>query len=366
MTKTSRNHTNLFLSLLFLFLLSSNCFAASELTLTPRVKESSDPYTLGDIAVARFAVYGILDNNMRTPTEAAHATFSRIEAVKLLQNTFAKESDATGSIPFEDVRPNDKEAVAWAYANGIVNGISEKQFGTANITEREFVTMLLGAMGYRGRFSFANALTYAQSIGLVPLEVSDPFTLCDAALYLQTAMDVTGPDGEKIRDKMNIPDTLAQTSFPDCIRLTPLTVKDAERQIQEAVRYLPSRIDVMTEHLTQEDGHSVYIGYLRDAIELEKNSYAGEKWYAPCLDDYSVISPILHFHSGVPEPRMTLYLRYNNAWELTCDLDNAFSYFENDTLTNLADSFYREYVAGAANEKETILKAKRAIVARAR
>lgn len=358
---------HIFLLVLLLFAaMTANCLAASELTLSAKAKESTEPYTLADLAVSRLAVYGIFGNGMRTPTKEAHNSFSRIAAVKLLQRAFARNGDASGEIPFEDVGSEDTAAVAWAYANGIANGISATQFGTSDITEREFVTMLLHAMGYRGSFTYADALDFAKAIGLSPAGISQPFTPCDAALYLLAAMKLTAADGAAVHDKLNIVKEPVQTTFPTCIRLTPLTAAEAESQIQEAIRYLPCSIEIMTEHLTQYEAYSLYYSYLRDAFDLEKNYYVQEKWYAPYLDSYSSISPSVRFICGNTEPRITLYVQFNNAWKLACDLDDAFCYFENDTLTNQANSFYQRYVAGTKGEKEIILKAKDAIVKNAR
>ena len=360
--RTTQTIYNLSITIFLFLLLTANCFASSELNLTPQAKESVQSYTLGDLAVSRLAVYGIFGEDMRTPTEAAQSPFSRIEAVMLLKKAFGKSGDAACEIPFEDVEPDDTDAVAWAYANGIASGVSETEFGTADITEREFATMLLNTLGYRGCFAYADALTFSRRIGLTAFGKSDGFLLSDAALYLQDAMGLSAPNGTRIRDKMNIADHFTETTFPNSIRLTPRNAGEAEEQIRAALRYLPFEIDVITEHLSQEDAYSVYYGYLRDSFDLEKSTYTQEKWYAPYLDIYSSIAPSVKFYSGAAEPRIALYLSFNNAWKLTCELDDAFAYYDSAALSRQADSFYQKYVAGAQSDKDAILKAKAAIV----
>ena len=207
-------------------LLAGNSFAAFSLDECDR--ESGDPYTLGDIAAARFAVYGLLDDEYRTPNGKTSAPLSRMDAVEILWKAFRNADDLNGEIPFADVDDKHIDAVSWAYANGIAGGCSQVSFGAYPVTEQAFLTMLLKSLGYRNRFAYADAFKFAETVGLSrPVGVSLPFTLGDAMLYLQDALGVTAPDGYSGREKMNIPASLedadrTQTTFP-------LTVNSASR-----------------------------------------------------------------------------------------------------------------------------------------
>ena len=160
-------------------LLAGNSFAA--FSLDKRDRESGDPYTLGDIAAARFAVYGLLDDEYRTPNGKTSALLSRMDAVEILWKAFRNADDLTGEIPFADVDDKHFDAVSWAYANGIAGGCSPVSFGAYPVTEQAFLTMLLKSLGYRNHFAYADAFEFAETVGLSkPVGVSLPFTLGDA------------------------------------------------------------------------------------------------------------------------------------------------------------------------------------------
>ena len=240
--------------------LSAPALAASRYSMEKREKESTLPYTFGDLAAARLAVYGILDERFRTPQPETAEPLSRLDAVNILWNAFAEEAapesnsekhnagddgNDNGEIhstaravmgAFSDVPEAFTEQVGWAYENGIVESLTETEFGVYNASETAFVSMLLNVMGYQGKFEDTHALYFAESISLAPLGLSRNFTLGDAALYLQAAMKLQTADGTSLCERMNIPAKQEQTTFPDTIRLTPLFPEDMEVQLQEATR----------------------------------------------------------------------------------------------------------------------------------
>ena len=188
-----------------------------------REKESDAPYTFGDLAAARFAVYGILDERFRTPQPETGEPLSRLDAVAFLWSAFAESGvpqedgvifyrDEQSGLPFADVPEEYESPVAWAYRNGVAQGISDAEFGVYNVSETAFVAMLLNTMGYRGKFENAYALKFAESIGIAPVGLSRRFTLGDAALYLQSALGCPMPDGSAVRDKIKIRDDFEQTT----------------------------------------------------------------------------------------------------------------------------------------------------------
>ena len=72
--------------------LSIPALAANRYSMERREKDSPLPYTFGDLAAARFAVYGILDDKYRTPQPETAEPLSRLDAVKLLWNAFAEDT----------------------------------------------------------------------------------------------------------------------------------------------------------------------------------------------------------------------------------------------------------------------------------
>ena len=174
------------------FLLASLLLAVpalADLSLDPRQVDTYEPYTLGDLAAARFAVYGLLPDVYRTPQKDTAKPLSRLDAVRLLRDAFGHDSEDMMNIPFRDVDEDYREAVSWAYSNGIVKGRTATEFGTYHVTEQAFLTMLLNALGFQRKFTYAEAFQFAQSVGLSrPLGISDTFSLGDAMLYFQQVL----------------------------------------------------------------------------------------------------------------------------------------------------------------------------------
>ena len=381
-------------------LLAGNSFAA--FSLDERDRELGDPYTLGDIAAARFAVYGLLDDEYRTPNDKTSAPLSRPDAVQLLWKAFRNADDLTGEIPFTDVDDKRFEAVSWAYANGIAGGCSPVSFGAYPVTEQAFLTMLLKSLGYRNRFAYADAFEFAETVGLSrPVGVSLPFTLGDATLYLQEALDVTAPDGCSGREKMNIQPSLesAQTTFPLTVILRPVSEEDAQAQIELATRYLPEDVRILPDNWSADGLFDLYRCYVEDAkredtwyvsrildeipvqpfaeilnrelsaeektLFMEVMGALEEQWADGSLskEEYDYGSVIARIENGFSEMKsLTLSVVCNEAWTLACDADDAFVYYADETVSRLADGFYKLHVAGAKTDKDAVYKAKNAIV----
>ena len=388
-------------------LLTGASFAA--FSLEERERESYDPYTFGDIAAARFAVYGILGDEYRTPNSAAGAPLSRPEAVLLLWKTFGHEEDPAGRTPFTDVGDEYADAVSWAYTNGIARGCSDSLFGTYPVTEQAFVTMLLNALGYRGQFAYAEAFSFAQAAGLSrPVGLSNRFSLGDAALYLQQALEMTLPGGISMRVRMNIPLHMEdapereQAAFPASVILYPVSWEDAQTQIELATHYLPSTIQIRLDNWSAEGLFELYRQYVADAK-------AGNVWYVNRIldeyaiqpyvklrdyelteeqtqllleamraldgklaggyltrqeyDDETVVARIQNHFSELES--LSLLIHYNEAWKLACDVDDAFLCYKDETVSRQADMFYHQFVAGALDARDAVFKAKNAIVRKA-
>ena len=339
-------------------------FALADYSLDERQREYT-PYALGDFAAARFAVYGLLPDVYRTPQKETAKPLSRLDAVQLLRDAFGWNTEDVMNIPFRDVDEEYREAVSWAYSNGIVKGRTATEFGTYHVTEQAFVTMLLNALGFQRKFTYGEAFPFAESVGLPrPAGLSASFSLGDALLYLQATLHMTGPGGKPMRDRMNIPPAIEedpewnQAAFPSGIVLYPVSFEDAEAQIEQATRYLPLWIDVSVAAMSPQDVK---------ALREQFNGPAGNAWYLnriqeDCLYQDSWTETEL-FRAG--RQTMTLRFPFNEAWKLACDVDDAFSCFEDETLSREADQFYRQYVAKAKTPKDAVYRAKEAIVSHA-
>ena len=414
------------LALCALLTLAPSGYAANSSLSMDKCPRNEAVYTPGDFAAARLAVYGILDDRFRTPQGETGQPIPRPDAVRLLWRAFdkshkagtppqskktdtvnyrqnRKEHDAS-EVPFTDVLSDYADAIQWAFENNIARGVSGTEFGTYNTSRRAFVTMLLNALGYRERFDPAAALDCAESIRLTPVGLSDSFTLGDAALYLQQAATLTVDDVDggfkSASELMNIPENPAQEPFPATLSLTPHSVEDAEAQLRDAACRLAETVLINGEHLTEDELFSFFSRYfMREGADWYTSLLQGD--YAFDIDmetaplerlsewermDYHVIqdslrddwtngklsdldymreSELTRIRCLATGKAVTVRFLYNEAWELCCDIDDAFTLYRDDRITRRADSFYRAYVADADGDFDIVRRVESAIISRA-
>lgn len=104
------------------------------------------------------------------------AKLNRNQGVILLVRMLGKEYEAQNtnySMPFKDVPSGAKFHVAYAYANGIVNGYTSTAFGGSDtMTDKMFLALSLRALGYTDKgenpdFQYSESRQMAYKIGLV-------------------------------------------------------------------------------------------------------------------------------------------------------------------------------------------------------
>ena len=470
--------------------LAAPSFAANNNLTLEKAERPDTAYTLADLATARLAVYGILDSRYRTPQEDTNLPLSRPEAVRLLWNVFRQEEangknkdgrngkikagtvenyslnldkKTTADRYLTDIFAEYADAFAWASKTGIARNIPADN--SPNVTQREFVSLLLNAMGCGDSYAPDQVMDFAASMGLAPVGLSDSFTLGDTALYLQCAMGLKVKDSDgrpqPVRDRMCIPADPEQMVFPSIIALTPESLEDLEILLREATRFVPEQIKVCGDHFTKDEIYDVYmlhsgedgetwylprmfndgpwyawfdgmnIEELAEAFEAEQaqkeqtqpedaqmedaltetenaqledaqtetdnaqtedaqtdstqpeetaervcdtarefdGGTAGlyEEWRYCAADSAELqVSTVTENGEMLYVGRAVMFrMNYNEAWELACDADDAFTLYVDDTLSRQADQFYQRFVADARNDKEAVSFAKNAINYRA-
>jgi uncharacterized protein YkwD len=108
-----------------------------------------------------------------TPDFSLDNSTNRAQAITMLVRLLGKEETAlsqNSSCPFTDVPSWAIPYVGYAYQNGLTKGVSDSQFGSTDpVTCNQYATFLLRALGYSdqsGDFSWNNAATYANQVGL--------------------------------------------------------------------------------------------------------------------------------------------------------------------------------------------------------
>ncbi len=121
---------------------------------------------------------------------------TRVEALVMLIRLLGKEAEALASNdahPFGDVPGWADRYVAYAYTDGLTNGISKTEFGTGNATIQMYLTFVLRALGYSDTngldFSYAEPYTLSQQTGILPDSVyRDVFLRADVVIISYAAM----------------------------------------------------------------------------------------------------------------------------------------------------------------------------------
>lgn len=121
---------------------------------------------------------------------------SRQEAVVMLVRLLGSAQyalDEALSSPFTDVSAWAIPYVGYAYEHGLAGGISKTAFGAEDpITEEQFLTFILRALGYSSATDFAwdESRAFAESIGLIDTQTvfETPFTRGDACVVCCSAL----------------------------------------------------------------------------------------------------------------------------------------------------------------------------------
>ncbi len=122
---------------------------------------------------------------------------TRMEAVVMLIRVLGEDSSAKASAweqSFSDVPPWASSYIAYAHSKGLVNGISDTQFGSSSATSQTFLALMLRALGYSdingADFTYADPYSLAQRIGLLPDYVDrKDFLRADAVIIMYASLN---------------------------------------------------------------------------------------------------------------------------------------------------------------------------------
>ena len=235
--------------------------------------------SLGDMAGRRLYVCGMVDSDGENAEPDAddeielnpYMPISRLDAAMLLYRVCGTEEES--ACPFIDVPEEFLPAVAWLYATGITNGVSEDQYGTDNLTRAQFLTMLSRLLTWDSDVNgkpweetlYEQELTsLAQEKELLSLGVSrDGLTRGDVYLILLSLMEQYYP--EKLFP------VRSEISLPDQISLYAYSFDDAAEKVEAALQYAPNKIELyFSPECSEAEISAVYEKY-----KTEREDYDG-------------------------------------------------------------------------------------------
>lgn len=112
-----------------------------------------------------------------------------------------------------------------------------------------------------------------------------------------------------------------------------------------------------TDALSTEDYTKLYSIYKNYKSTIENDSYESEIWFIPYT--LNEVTPL----KTITDAITTIYFQYSEAWELTCDLDDVFTIYTDDTISEVCDKYYQDIFINTEGmaEKEIVNKAIKAI-----
>lgn len=335
-------------------------------------------YTLSDLATARLSAYGFLPEKYLVPQDQTDLPISREDAVLLLYRAFG--TIPSHECPFSDVAASYREAVAWAYENGLTHGTTKNTFGSGNITRNNFLIMLQRLVN--------EPVLPALSIG------TGNFTMGDAAFLIEEILS-----HENIEN--NIPEKINQIPFPEVVEITPASEEEMDIMLKKAIQYLPEQIVVKRAvDFSERAFLKEFYHYRSIQYGLEENGMLEDSWIYSYLygknavsvkyrekecdtaqeilfeqsseiqnlirqlfsdeissEEYEYRLDITRAQQFGSNSEMSLYFTYNQAWQLICDGDKAFSYYQNTNLSDKAEQFYESQskkMTGKTNSEKVI------------
>lgn len=353
-----------------------------------------EPYSLADLAAARLAAYKFLPEEYRVPQEKTNEPVSKLDSILLLYKVFGKEEER--ECPFYDVPDEYKKAVAWAYENGIVYGVSNSLLGSQNMTRDSFEVMIQRLLGNE----FCDIDT--SPIG----SNSDGLSLGDTALIIQEILLSSSLPN-------NIPKEVDQIPFPFKIQIIPQSLENATLLLEKAYKYLPNIVIIERgPELSEEDFLNLFKYYREIEYGIKMGSDIDGSWfysriytnafhvYYDChsedffgeefltdfenspdikslkdsflsneinSDEYSFKFDIKNAETFGIHTTITLRNNYTQSWEMICDEDNAFCHFANHSISAQANSYYQRYCnkLDGLSDYDTIMAVKKIIVDKA-
>ncbi len=201
------------------------------------------------------------------PIYSLEQSSTRQEAVVMLIRLLGKEIDAltcTGIQPFTDVDGWASRYVAYAYQESLANGVSMEYFGAnEKITPQQFITFLLRALGYseaENDFSYANALQFADGLGLTQgkYSLSGSFTRGDMVWLSSSALLTTTKDGIPLIIELKNNEAISTAQYDAGIHTIATSILADEYR---HVKFNGHNVDIATLRETPATG--IYDGYVR-------------------------------------------------------------------------------------------------------
>ena len=135
---------------------------------------------------------------------------TRTEGVVMLVRLLGCEKEALISNyehPFGDVPIWADKYIAFAYNNGLTNGVSSSEFGANEIiNDKMYITFILRANGYTDKdnedFSWDNPYEFAHKLGITHIDTKKEFMRSDMMILSYEALFINGKENKKLYETL--------------------------------------------------------------------------------------------------------------------------------------------------------------------
>lgn len=308
--------------------------------------------SLEDLAGKRLYVYGLLDNQMEEDIGipilflAEHKPIGRLDAVDMLYKLCMSEKDNQElNIPecsFVDVPDDKKEMVAYLVGRGIIDGVSDTEFGLSDCSLESFATMLLRYLEIEG-VAYNDSVEKLSELGLLEyVTLENGFTRGDAYLILSNLLDLEKGEATVI-DTLVFENKREEIKIPKTIDIYVDSYFDFIKKLDAAYFFAPDKINItLLDSCSEVEAYLIYNFLLK-----EDYSWSGlfDSFYdISSVYSYTGTGWIIHFSEYFEEHwRLSEDERAKEAVEISKELD---SLYEKGVFAEYGDlaKDYRDYL----------------------
>lgn len=216
----------------------------SERTYSGQRKTSGDyTATIEEMNIRRLYVYGLIDEDtlsLMQNSAVLASTPNRLDAARVMYCLFG--DTPVEECPFNDVPATYQDAVAWMYESGITNGIGKGEYGCSPVREDQFLIMIARYLKWNTEDveQIKNALNC-----IYVYEVWDNQTSFNYGKMLSVLSELlfyARPDRcEPKHERVPTPKTIV---------ICPSSYSDCEKQLKQALTFLPESVRVCFQEQT--------------------------------------------------------------------------------------------------------------------
>ena len=231
------------ISLVLVFILSFSVFIYADEHELEFVGYDLDNSSLEDLVGKRLYVYGLIDNQMDKSVGIPmlflneNGGVNRLDVAEIFYrlciSKINKEECLIKECFFIDVPKENIDAVSYLSSKGIINGVSDTEFGVFECSALSFSTFVLRYLGIYD-VAYSDSIVKLEELGLLKyITLEDGFTNGDAYIIISNLLDYE-VQGEKIIDSLQLDNYREEIRIPKTISISVTSFSDFKEKLDAA------------------------------------------------------------------------------------------------------------------------------------